>query len=561
MKRPLVQWNPRIAFYPHRCLALTLVLFISVVCAFFTNGCYATGRLAFAQGLRTQNQTRVVLPGHVLTLPRGAVPIAATRDFLEQPLTITVVLNRFNQKGFDSFVRSVNDPTAKQFGHFITQEEVRSTFGPSEEAYKAVRRYLTASDLAVIQDSKNQLTITATGRRSLIERTFGVRFQNYRLRGRTFYATRTNPSVPVNVARYIQAIVGLSNLASPRPGVVFGQNQPSTTAFNPAQLAKAYDVLGVGKARGQKIALLEFDSFRRSDLQQWISAMKMPQTILSRVAEVPVAGGTLIRSQKGEGEVLLDLEIVMGMAPEASYSVYEARDLVSFQEMVNAMINDHATVISNSWSECESQSSAADLDSLDSVFEQGLASGISAFNASGDNGSICPGSGKDEVASPADVPNAMGVGGTSLSVGPGSSYEGESWWPNGGFGISAHFPVPSYLRPSIPSGVKSRPVPDFVADADLKTGISVYQQDMGGWYVAGGTSMSTPIWAAAVAVMNERLGPSGLVTSWVAKTQCAGAIHTPRSMQGPDNDQAHLGFGSVDLVGLVNAKKTLVAKH
>lgn len=516
--------------------------------------------LALAQTLPS-DQRKIVLPGHTITLPEGATLIEAAPELLERPLIITVVLNRSDQKGFDDFVQSVNDPSSELFGHFMSQEQVQTKFGPSTSAYEAVRRYLASADLTVIQDSANRLTVTIKARRSLVERTFGVQFRDYRVGPRVFYATKNDPSVPANIAPYIQAIVGLSNLAVPRPGIILGRTLTNPPALTPVALATAYDFHGTGGGKNQKIGLLEFDAFNPKDLQEWLSAMKIPDTTINRVTTVPVGGGTPIRSIKGEGEVLLDLEILIGMAPAANYSVYEAPDLVSFQDMVNTMINDHVTVISNSWSQCESQSSTTDLDSLESVFKQGLASGISSFNAAGDNGALCPDSNEKEVVSPADVVSAMSVGGTSLSLGAGSSYGGESWWPQGGFGVSAHFPAPAYWKASLPSGVKNRPVPDFVADADERTGIAVYQADRQGWYVAGGTSMAVPIWAAAIALMNEQLGPSGLVISWVAPTQCAKALHVPHSMTGPNNDLLHLGFGSIDLANLIQSKRGCVATH
>jgi hypothetical protein len=516
----------------------------------------------------------VVLPGHTLSLPEKAIPLERTPQFLQSPLFLTIVLNRANEAAFESFVSDVNNPDSERFGRFITQQQLAEIYGPTQRAYEAVRTYLERADLKIVHDSPNRLTISFIGGRELIERAFAVTIQDYKFGERTFYATKNDPSVPASVAPYIQAIVGLSNLALPHPGIIQGATQTKPPDTNPLALATAYNFGNVGDGKGQTIGLLEYDSFNQADLETWLTDLLRrapvgaldanPKAILARVTVVPVEGGSSIRNPEWEGEVLLDLEVVIGMAPGATYAVYEARDgVVNFHDIINSMINDKVTVISNSWSDCESTLSAADLESLASVFAGGVASGISAFNATGDDGVKCSTSGKDEVVLPADVPSAMGVGGTTLSVGKNNSYASERWWPQSGFGVSGHFLAPPYLRSSLPPGVDNRPVPDFAADGDTQTGISVYQADKNGWYMAGGTSMSVPIWAAAIAVMNQRLGrPSGLVVQWVSTSaECAKALHIPRDMAGANNDFQHLGFGSIDLSNLVRVKQECTGAH
>jgi subtilase family serine protease len=523
-------------------------------------------RLAVTSTLSVQewadSERPVVLRGHTVSVPPNSAPLERTPQLLENQMVLTIVLNRSDEPAFQSFVREANDPSSPRFGQFIAQGQLAETYGPTAQAYDAVRSYLKRTDLIVIQDSPNRLTVSVSGGRELIERTFAVTIQDYRLGERTFFATKNDPSVPASVAHYIQTIVGLSSLALPHPGIVQGAAQEGPPDPNPIALATAYDFPGLGDGTGQTIGLLEYDNFKQSDLLAWLNTMKsLPTTIMGRVKVIPVAGGTTIRNPKGEGEVLLDLEIVMGMAPGAAYAVYVARDFISFHQMVNAMVNDHVTVISNSWSECESALAPKELDGLESVFAGGAASGISAFNATGDNAAICVNSNKKEVTAPADVLSAMGVGATSLLVGAANSYGVESWWPKSGFGSSAHFVAPSYIKASLGPSAKNRPVPDFVADGDEKTGILVYQADKNGWYTAGGTSMSAPLWASGIALMNQQLGPSGIVVAWVASTNCAKALHMPANMTGTNNDFSHLGFGSIDLANLVKVKPACVKQH
>src|SRR5712691_3300454 len=138
----------------------------------------------------------------------------------------------------------------------------------------------------------------------------------------------------------------------------------------------------------------------------------------------------------------------MTVAPGAKVVIYDgpfAGAGTSFQALFNAMINGGVTVISNSWAYCEDQTTLADIQSIDSILQSAAAAGISVFNGSGDTGSTCLDGVANTVAVPADSPNATAVGGTSETLGPGFTYEGEAWWDGtkttpptgqGGFGVS-----------------------------------------------------------------------------------------------------------------------------
>jgi kumamolisin len=55
-----------------------------------------------------------------------------------------------------------------------------------------------------------------------------------------------------------------------------------------------------------------------------------------------------------------------------------------------------------------------------------------------------------------------------------------------------------------------RNVPDVAAVADPNTGVAVYSKYNGGWLSAGGTSVSSPIWASYLSIVNAGMIYSGL---------------------------------------------------
>jgi hypothetical protein len=117
------------------------------------------------------------------------------------------------------------------------------------------------------------------------------------------------------------------------------------------------------------------------------------------------------------------------------------------------------------------------------------------------------------------------VGGTTLFTDVNSNYLGEQVWNElasnagaTGGGISSYWPIPFYQTVEVPSGYVTnnggsstfRNVPDVAAVADLFTGVSVYSKINGGWITIGGTSVSAPIWAGYITLLNAGFHYLGL---------------------------------------------------
>jgi subtilase family serine protease len=94
--------------------------------------------------------------------------------------------------------------------------------------------------------------------------------------------------------------------------------------------------------------------------------------------------------------------------------------------------------------------------------------------------------------------NVVAVGGTSISRDPNSgTFVGEAAWYDAGGGPSAYIARPAYQNGvSGVIGGTHRGVPDMSAVANPRTGVWVYNKNAGGWIIAGGTSVASPVIAA-----------------------------------------------------------------
>ena len=279
--------------------------------------------------------------------------------------------------------------------------------------------------------------------------------------------------------------------------------------------------------QGVHVAIAEFEADSPGD----IAAYQACYGTHAAVDYLPVGGA--VTGTGTNAEAAMDIEDVIGLAPEATIDVYQAPDgsndnvIAVYSAIVNANAPD--PVVSTSWGECEPDQDASDssLRSIEqSLFEQAAAQGQSVFAAGGDTGSTdCYGdSGSTNfsrlaVDDPASQPYVVGVGGTSIRAGTESVWNDASG--AGGGGVSSTWCMPAYQDQSAipglissvsvpsasvkgascPAGSYMREMPDLSADADIATGYVVYWN--GSWSGNGGTSAAAPLVAAGAALVDS----------------------------------------------------------
>jgi hypothetical protein len=305
---------------------------------------------------------------------------------------------------------------------------------------------------------------------------------------------------------------------------------------------------------GQRVGVVAFDTFNRSDVENFLALNAYPADTIDQVTEVDVNGGAPAVGL-GETEVLLDLAVILTVAKGAQVTLYSAPLGTSFQTVVSRMIDDGVDVISNSWAYCEDQTSLADVTSLDALFATAAAVGISVFNASGDGGATCLDGSPNTVHVPSSSPHATAVGGAKVVLDDDLVFQQASWWSDpatgaGGFGTSRYFPRPSYQDGL--NGSSFRSVPDLVAAADpAENGLGFCQESKGGCpsgLLVGGTSMAAPIWAGFAALLNAARGENlGFLNPALYGLADSAAFHSPTSL---GSDFAHVGLGLAKLAQL-----------
>jgi hypothetical protein len=529
-----------------------------------------TRRIAFAIALcalaaPARAADTVVLKGHLLTAPIAkAKKLPPRPEAPKEAATITVVLNYTRPAEFETFAREQERAIVAGTFHPLPARELTARFGPTQQAYDDVLAYFQKEGFTLAQGSANRLTITLRGTRAAVEHAFTVKLVDYQLGKRVFFANDREPSLPRALAPIVRAIFGLSSY--PRLRHVVAPTPPL-----PSSIGKAYGTsaavpdkaLGAGglDGSGAVVALPELATFVNSDITDFLSSASLPASLVNRVHETPLAGGTQALSV----EVALDIQTILGYAPGvASITVLDAPPTTDVATMVNGAINAMpagagARLMSVSYAECETDFTTTQLDTAESLFVTANMNGISIFSASGDTGNqcvTCDNQGNCNNANgpefPASLPHAIAVGGTTLQVDNNNNWQSEAWCNTnvivGGFNTSTHFARPTWQTAFTNSAKRS--IPDVAADADAATGFTVCFS--GCTFPGNGTSMATPIWAATWAMVAQAsVPPRNVATVELIYSLANSAFHTPANMTAPNNDFAHVGRGSPNLAGLI----------
>ncbi|MGB6308525.1 MAG: S53 family peptidase [Steroidobacteraceae bacterium] len=458
---------------------------------------------------------------------RAAVPGAWSMGPADptERLNVTLLLRRRARLEFAARAAAIASGRAP--GPILSRDEFAKRHGAEVSDMAAVRAFAAARGLAVEQEDAARRTVLLSGTVAAFSAAFGVQLHRMSHAGHSYRGRTGAISLPADLSGIVEAVFGLDNRAQAAPHFRRRRATPKAVSYTPLQVASAYG-FPAGTGQGQCVALIELGGgFTPADLDTYFTGLGLATP---SVAAVSVDGGT--NSPTGDadgpdGEVMLDIEVVGAIAPQASIVVYFAPNTdAGFLDAITTAVHDTTnkpSVISISWGGAESTWTAQAMTSMDEAFQAAATLGITVCVASGDNGSSDGVSSGDHVDFPSSSPFALGCGGTSLQA-SGSSIRSEVVWNDGGDngasggGISSFFALPTWQSglSAVDQGksvaLSMRGVPDVAGNADPETGYNVRID--GTDTVIGGTSAVAPLWAGLLARINQVSGkPAGYVNA------------------------------------------------
>ncbi|WP_369395093.1 protease pro-enzyme activation domain-containing protein [Streptomyces sp. CG1] len=480
--------------------------------------------------------------------------------------------------GLAAYAKAVSDPGSPLYGKYLSAKKAQARFGATKAQVTAVKSWLTSAGLKVTEVTQHYVAVS--GDVAAAEKAFGTQLHNYAKGSATYRAPAQTASVPAGLKDAVLTVTGLDNAPHmanhddtlPPPDAVFKNAGPSSSyygskiatslpdaygqkipyaikGYTGKQLRAAY---GAGKYTGKGVRIAITDAYASPTLafdagtyavkngdQAWTTS-QLHQSLpaaYTKTAECKAAGWY--------GEETLDVEAVHAVAPNADVtyvgaaSCYDEDLLGSLSKVVD---NHLADIVSNSWGDVEANQTPDLAAAYDQVFQLGAVQGIGFYFSSGDNGDEVAHTKTKQVDTPANSAWVTAVGGTSLAVGKGDTYQWETGWgtekatlsadgkswtnfpgaftSGAGGGTSKTVAEPYYQKGVVPdalaqanSATGNRVVPDIAAIADPNTGFLVGQtqtfpdgSQQYSEYRIGGTSLAAPVIAAVQALAQEAGG-------------------------------------------------------
>ncbi|MGA2787380.1 MAG: protease pro-enzyme activation domain-containing protein [Verrucomicrobiota bacterium] len=428
----------------------------------------------------------------------------------------------------EELLRQLYDPASTNFHKFLLPVEFAARFGPTEQDYQAVQDFARSNGLTVTGTYTNCVVLDIQGSVTDVERAFQVTLRTYRhpTEARNFFAPDTEPSLPANLR--VTGIEGLSDYSLPRradrrvsaakarPLSFNGSGPHHEYAGNDFRNAYVPGVTNLD-GTGQTVALLEYSDYYKVDVTNYENIVGALNGTTNYVPLTNVVVGGFTPGTGNNGEVALDIEMAIAMAPKLSRVIVYEKNSVS-STLLNRIATDNlAKQVSSSWMVGSWSSSLA--AQYDTILTNMAAQGQSFFQASGDSDAYTGSQPLDSGTTvPADSPYATIVGGTSLTMnGYGASWSSETvWnynsvsgfanWGSGG-GISAYYPIPSWqinVNMATNGGSSTyRNIPDVALTAD-NIFVSCDDGDDTGTNYFMGTSCAAPLWAGFCALVNQQ---------------------------------------------------------
>ena len=471
------------------------------------------------------------LHGHV---PASAVAnlSAASRLAATNQISLAIGLSLRNTTALTNLMGQIYDSASPKYRQYLTPEEFTAQFGPTEQEYQAVKNFAAANGLTVTATHANRMLIEVRGSAANVEVAFNVRLNKYPHpnESRQFFAPDTEPSVPSALA--VLDVTGLSDFPRPTPRIKLGGSTSTApkTGSGPGGLLMGYDyrnayVPGTTlTGAGQKVAFVQFDGYFASDIALYAQQTGLPMPSLTNILINGFSGIPTLTG--GEGEVTLDIQMTMSMAPNLDMMLVYEGDPFNFSP--NAVLNRIAMDNSARQVSCSWGWTGGPTATTEQIFLQMIIQGQAFFNASGDWDSSYPGWMEDPnfVGYPSGSANIVQVGGTTLTTGAGAAYVSETVWTStdpyfyrglqvgelgSSGGISSVVPLPVWQQglanSSNNASATFRNVPDVSMPAD---GINIVLY--GANQNTGGTSASAPLWAGYLALVNQQAVAQGKPT-------------------------------------------------
>jgi len=416
-----------------------------------------------SQARQAASQTRIASPideSRLVTLKGAVHPLANARNDRGaapdgmQLNRLQLVLKRSpsQESALHQLIGQMHTPGQPNYHKWLTPDQFGAQFGPSDQDIATVSDWLAGHGFTVTKVNPGRQTMEIAGNVAQFRSAFHTQIHRYSVNGEIHYANAGDPQIPAALAPVVGGFSSLNNFrhksyarymgkarynphtGTASPDWTIGPGAPAydnNYVLSPADYAVQYDIQPLYTAgtngSGQSIAVVNESNVNIDLVNQFRSLFSLPVNPPQVIIDGSDPGVDGINNFDGPNgasvEAYLDVEWAGAVAPDAAVYLVIAADSELENgldlAMAHAVDSNIAPIISLSFGNCEAHANDA---SLNSLWEQAAAQGITVIVSTGDSGSAgCDdpdtqsyATGGQAVNGFASTPYNVAVGGTDF---------------------------------------------------------------------------------------------------------------------------------------------------
>ncbi len=356
-----------------------------------------------------------------------------------------------------AFIDQLHTKGSPSFHQWLTPQQLRDQYGPTDADLAAVTTWLSSSGFTVNNVSANGMVIDFSGTAAQVRTGLHTSIDRLDVNGVEHIANMQDPQIPAALAGIVKGVVSLHDfrphmlhksvaathidkngatfLPGATPEYTYTSGNSTYQAVVPGDLATIYNLNPLFSAgisgQGQTIVVIEDTNvYNPADWSTFRSAFGLSGYTAGSFTQVhPGSGCTNPGVNGADGEAILDAEWASAAAPSATIELASCADtrttfggLIALNNIVNS--SNPPKIVSISYGECEAENGAAANAAYNSAYQAATAAGISVFVSSGDEGAASCDANQTKathginVSGFASTPYNVAVGGTDF----GDSY-------------------------------------------------------------------------------------------------------------------------------------------
>ena len=166
--------------------------------AVVTTVALAIGVLALGAGAGAAGNGRVALAGSVPAWAKSSALKGAASG--SSSVGFRVYLGWRNEGAVTALAKAVSNPSSRSYGHYLTPQQFRQRFAPSQSDVNAVEAWLRSQGFRVDYVPQNNHYVEAEGTIAQAEAAFGVSLNEYSYDGMTLRAPSSALTIPSSLA-------------------------------------------------------------------------------------------------------------------------------------------------------------------------------------------------------------------------------------------------------------------------------------------------------------------------------------------------------------------------